>query len=81
MAQAMIDRGAGAVIAALWSVADDIAHVVAKEFYDQAMADPPRPFAEILRDIRSRAYKGAEAGEDTYAAYCLYGDPFAQRGV
>ena len=80
LAQAFIDRGAGGVVAALWTVVDDIAHDVAVEFYREATKNPPRAFAEILRTIRKRAYEGQDIGEDTYAAYCFYGDPRAKRG-
>jgi hypothetical protein len=55
-------------------VKDSIAHEVAVEFYTEALANPKRPFADILRDIRAKAYAD-DAGEDTYAAYCFYGDP------
>jgi hypothetical protein len=79
LAQALIDRGAGGVVAALWSVADEPAHEVARVFYEEALKDPPKSFAEILRGIRKRAYEGTELGEDTYAAYCYYGDPHARR--
>lgn len=41
--------------------------------YERAIADRARPFADILREIRAKAY--AQNGEDTYAAYCWYGDP------
>jgi hypothetical protein len=36
------------------------------------------PFAEALRRVRARGY--AVDGEDSYAAYCFYGDPAARRG-
>lgn len=72
-----IKRGATGVVAPLWSVKDEWAHEVAVAFYDRLRAQPPVAFAEIIRDIRARAYKGSARGEDTYAAYCFYGDPFA----
>ena len=62
------------VVAPLWSVKDTFAHEVALDFYQAAIDDPQRPFADILKDIRAKSY--AEGGaEDTYAAYCFYGDP------
>jgi hypothetical protein len=67
--------GASGVVAPLWSVDDSIAHQVAELFYTRVIARPTIPFAEILRDIRAKAY--AENGEDTWAAYCFYGDPIA----
>jgi CHAT domain-containing protein len=69
--------GAGAVVAPLWSVKDSIAHEIAIEFYTQAKAKPAVPFAEILRTLRAKAYDETIA-EDTYAAYCFYGDPLAR---
>jgi CHAT domain-containing protein len=77
LAQALIERGAGGVVAALWSVADEPAHEVARIFYEEALKG--RPFAEILQEIRRRAYEGADLGEDTFAAYAFYGDPGAKR--
>ncbi len=69
--------GASGVVAALWSVKDDLAHQVAEKFYNTVLQQPQTPFAEILRDIRSQAYTGS--AEDTYAAYCFYGSPLARR--
>lgn len=69
--------GASGVVAALWSVKDDLAHQVAETFYRTVLQQPQKPFAEILRDIRSQAYAGS--AEDTYAAYCFYGSPLARR--
>jgi CHAT domain len=75
-----IKAGARCVIAPLWSVKDDIANQVAMEFYQKALAEPTRPFAEILTEIRQRAFSGS-GGEDTFAAYCLYGDPLTALGA
>lgn len=76
-ASAFIELGAVAVIAPLWAVRDSIAFAVATAVYKGILADPTRPFAEILRDLRAKAYDTA-TGEDTYAAYCFYGDPLAR---
>ena len=75
-ADSFIQIGASAVLAALWSVDDTVAHEVAKTFYARVKAQPAVPFAEILRDIRRLAYEGTGA-KDTYAAYCFYGDSAA----
>jgi hypothetical protein len=75
-ASQFINLGARCVLAPIWSVKDDVAGTVAREFYDAVRADPSRPFAGVLRDIRARAYEGADP-EDSYAAYCFYGDPLA----
>ncbi len=69
--------GASAVIAPLWAVKDVVAHEIAELFY--AAAEPGVPLAEVVRRIRSRAYQGPSQGEDTWAAYCFYGDPLAER--
>jgi hypothetical protein len=71
-----IALGAQAVIAPLWSVMDDLAFEVARAFYAETRKDPTRPFADVLREIRARAYDRASP-QDTYAAYCFYGDPLA----
>lgn len=71
-AKGFIDYGARAVIAPLWSVADSDAFEVATTFYNTVVAEPEKPFGEILKDIRRKAYT---EGKDTFAAYCLYGDP------
>jgi hypothetical protein len=76
-AKVFIGLGARAVIAPIWSVKDSIAHEIADTFYKRVKAEPNTPFAEILRDLRGKAYEAA--AEDTYAAYCFYGDPAASR--
>jgi hypothetical protein len=68
--------GARAIVAPLWPVDDRLAQEVACEVYAAALADDAPPVAEIVRQIRARAY--AEPGADTYAAYCFYGDPLAR---
>ncbi|MCK1445452.1 CHAT domain-containing protein [Bradyrhizobium sp. 48] len=75
-ATSFIELGASAVIAPLWSVKDGIAHQVAETFYRSVKSEPSTPFAEILRRLRTKAYEG-DSAEDTYAAYCFYGDPCA----
>lgn len=75
-AAVFIELGASAVIAPLWSVKDEIAHKIAEEFYRRIKKEPKTPLAEIFRTIREKAYD-PESGEDTYAAYCFYGDPAA----
>ena len=77
-AEAFMALGASGVIAPLWSVKDSIAHEIAEKFYERIQNEPSTPFAEILADLRKLSYK-AEGGEDTYAAYCFYGDPLARR--
>jgi hypothetical protein len=76
-AQTFIERGAQAVVSPLWSVKDDLAYEVAMSFYEAAKKQPGRPFGDIVREIRAKAYDIASGAEDTYAAYCFYGDPLA----
>ena len=68
-----IQAGARCVVP-IWSVKDELARQVALAFYEAALAELERPFADILREIRARAY-AQPGGEDTYAAYCFKGDP------
>jgi hypothetical protein len=75
-APTFLELGASCVIAPLWSVKDTVAHDIAREFYEETLKNPARPFATILSKIRARAY---DSGEDTYAAYCFYGDPLASQ--
>ena len=74
-AASFIACDAGAIIAPLWAVDDGVAHQVAVTFYDTVKKKPGTPFANIVRELRAKAY--AEGGEDSYAAYCFYGDPHA----
>jgi hypothetical protein len=68
------EMGARGVVAPIWSVRDSIAAEVAREFYTRIKGDPTLPYAKVLRDVRKLAYEG-EDPEDSYAAYCFYGDP------
>lgn len=61
-------------LAPIWAVNDVIAKWIALEFYRQAMASPPRPIAEILRDIRQQYADHPEAS--SYLAYVYYGNPY-----
>jgi penicillin-binding protein 1A len=48
-----------------------------QRFMAAALASrPATPFAEVLRRIRARAYQSPI--EDSWAAYCFYGDPAAR---
>jgi hypothetical protein len=75
LANEFLAIGAGGVVAPLWSVADDVAFQVAKEFYEAIGRSPKTPFATIVQALRRKAYEGT--AEDTWAAYCFYGDPRA----
>jgi hypothetical protein len=67
--------GARAVIAPIWSVRDSVAAKVGRIFYEQIKSNPRLSFAEAVREIRKLAY--GMYPEDSYAAYCFYGDPNA----
>jgi CHAT domain-containing protein len=76
----LIRLGAGAVIAPTWNIKDAIAHELAKEFYSALAVDPHRAFADIVRDLRRRAYEDPDP-EDSWAAYVFFGDPLAARAA
>jgi hypothetical protein len=75
-ASRFIALGARCVIAPIWSVDDAVASKVSRLFYDAVRANPSMAFARVMRDIRRLAYEG-ENPEDSYAAYCFFGDPLA----
>lgn len=72
-APVFINLGASAVIAAVWSIEDDVALEVARTLYESICTGRNRSPAAILRELRARSY--APNGKDSYAAYCFYGDP------
>jgi CHAT domain-containing protein len=73
-ANAFIELNAAAVVAPLWAVEDVAAGLVTRSFYKDVLKGVP--LAKALQRIRQRAYsKGATM--DSFAAYCLYGDPLA----
>jgi hypothetical protein len=71
--------GAHAIIAPLWSVADELAGKIAKELYEEALKPDSKSLPEILQGIRRRGFEQEDA--DTYAAYCFFGDPHARLEV
>jgi hypothetical protein len=52
-----------------------------QEFYSEVSSNPNVRFADVLKQIRKHAFEGSTQGEDSYLAYCFYGDPFAQRAT
>jgi Protein kinase domain/CHAT domain len=74
-ARSFIDIDASGVVGTLWSVDDRTAHEVATRFYQALTDNHGTPFAEALRQIRADGF--TTDGEDTFAAYCFYGDPLA----
>jgi hypothetical protein len=73
-----IREGAAAVLAPTWSVKDSVAKDVAERFYKVLRVAPETPLPRILRDIRRLSYRRGDDVEDSYAAYCFYGDPRAR---
>lgn len=67
------ELGATGVIAAIWSVEDEVAHEVAKALYEEILMRTDCSPAATLRELRQRSYD--KDGRDSYAAYCFYGDP------
>lgn len=75
--KAFIQMGARAVIAPLWPVSKDDAPKVAKEIYERSLTNPEKSLAEILAELRSQSYEEADEFQDSWAAYCLFGNPNA----
>jgi hypothetical protein len=46
----------------------DLPPAADSRIYDSVQVNPTKPFAEILRDIRMKAYDETTGTEDTYAA-------------
>ncbi len=72
-ASVFADLGACAVIAAVWSVEDDVAGEVAQTIYGMIVQGGDVPIASVLQKLRAKSYN--KPGKDSYAAYCFYGDP------
>lgn len=72
--QAFLSMGASAVIAPLWSVHDQPAHDIAKQFYNFIISNSPISLGAALQHIRNQ-FK--TTNDMTYLAYLLYGDPTA----
>lgn len=73
-AQSFITLGSRGVVAPLWTVKSEFAYEVAKGVYGAALAEPERPIADIVRALRAKSYD-EPSHEDSFAAYCWYGDP------
>ena len=70
-----VSIGARVVIAPMWPASDAVASQFAQAFYEMIDLANPRPLAEIVSELRAKAYE--KGGPDTWAAYCFYGDPNA----
>lgn len=78
VSEAFVREGAAAVLAPIWSVKDSVARDVADRFYTALRDSSETPLSRILRSIRSLSYDEGDEVEDSYAAYCFYGDPRAR---
>lgn len=67
------ERGAGALIGALWSVDDKLAATFAKSFYEALLGG--KSLVESARAAREAA---KDRKDLTWLAYTVYGDPFAR---
>lgn len=80
-ATTLLRIGAGAVVAPLWNIDDDVALAVAQSFYDKTWTAPqPVGVAEAMRSIRARYTEEAvEAGTPgvtaTLVAFQVFGHP------
>lgn len=73
MPASFISRGAVAVVAPIWNVADGVARDVAIEFYELCQLEPP---AEALRQLRARFdAAGGVPPSFTWLAYQFFGHP------
>lgn len=80
LAAAFVRAGASAVVAPLWNLDDDVARVVAGEFYTSVYGSGDLSAGEALRRIRSeyardRFADGEWAPSPTRLAYQLFGHP------
>lgn len=73
--QAFLRRGAGVFVSSLWSVGDAPARTFAESFY--AELKQGRTVAAATRAARTAS---REAGDATWLAYVVYGDPHARLG-
>jgi hypothetical protein len=70
--------GFSGMLAPLWSVEDDLAHEVAKEFYEAALSPNGecKRVGEVMAAIRAKYIAAPELGRhSTYMAYVYYGHP------
>jgi len=72
-AREFLQRGAGMFVAALWSVGDTPARQFTEELYTRLLAGDTLAEATIAARKKSR-----DAGEGTWLAYTVYGNPHAR---
>lgn len=76
--RALSELGARAVIAPLWYVSTKNAPAVAAEIYARALDSPGLPVAAIIAELRARSFDEGREFDDSWAAYCYFGDPCAR---
>jgi CHAT domain-containing protein len=74
-ARAFIDAGAGVFVGTLWSVGDSPARDFTEEFYKQLKAKK-----KLLTAVKKARQAAKVAGDATWLAYVVYGDPHAKLG-
>ena len=79
-ASTLLRIGAGAVVAPLWNVKDDVAHTVARSFYAATLGADAVSAAEAMRALRATYTEEGARAEDpklhaTLIAYQVFGHP------
>ncbi len=75
LAQVLVERGAGLLVSALWSVSDQTASTFAKTFYTQLQAG--LTVTEAVCEARQAA-KASTPQDFTWLAYTVFGHPYAR---
>lgn len=83
MAQAFLFAGAAAVVAAMWSIDDKVASMIALDFYARSLETEPAPPAELLTSERAKVTEaairaGSADASTTRLAYQFFGHPKLQ---
>ncbi|HOX27295.1 MAG TPA: CHAT domain-containing protein [Candidatus Krumholzibacteria bacterium] len=75
MAAALLEKGAGGVVAPLWKIDDETAHAIANEFYRDTLTERVA-VGEAIRRRRAGFRDTGQAGQSsTYVAYQYFGHP------
>ena len=79
-ASTLLRIGAGAVVAPLWNIKDDVAHTVARSFYAATLGADAVSAAEAMRALRATYTEEGARAEDpklhaTLIAYQVFGHP------
>jgi hypothetical protein len=76
-AQRFVGAGSGVFIGTYWSVLDDLALKFAMCVYDRILQDKPPGKMELGEAVRQARAELRKAGDPTWLAYTVFGDPFA----